>query len=282
LFRKRSSLEAYIKKQERSSEMSRTKALISILMILILIALSGVSVWAAPGGEEPTAEPTSEPTEEPTAEPTEEPTAEPTEEPTAEPTEEPTAEPTEEPTAEPTEEPPEEEPTTEHPVASALAEFFNDILGLEDGAIMSYHEDGMGFGVIAQACWMSYGLEGDAELLDDILEAKKSGDFSSITLPDGETAKNWGQFRKAALGNEKAKKNLGAIMSGRAKQEQEQEQEQGMSATGLSGKGKDKGGKPDTPPGQLKNKKDKDKGGGPPAEPPGQAKNKDKGGGKKK
>jgi hypothetical protein len=238
--------------------MSRTKALISILIVLILIALSGASVWAAPGGEEPTAEPT--------------------EEPTAEPTEEPTAEPTEEPTAEPTEEPPEEEPTTEHPVASALAEFFNDILGLEDGTIMSYHEEGMGFGVIAQACWMSYGLEGDAALLDDILAAKKSGDFSSITLPDGETAKNWGQFKKAALGNEKAKKNLGAIMSGRAKQEQEQEQE--MSATGLSGKGKDKGGKPDTPPGQLKNKKDKDKGGGPPAQPPGQVK--DKGGGKKK
>jgi hypothetical protein len=247
LFRKRSSLEAYTKKQERNSEMSRTKALISILMILILITLSGVSVWAAPGGDEPPVEPTTEPTEEPTAEPTEEPTAEPTEEPT------------------------EEEPTTEHPVASALANFFEVKLGLDYGTIMGYHEDGMGFGVIAQACWMSYGLEGDAELLDDILEAKKSGDFSSITLPDGETAKNWGQFRKAALGNEKAKKNLGAIMSGRAKQEQE------MSATGLSGKGKDKGGKPDTPPGQLKNKKDKDKGGAPPAQPPGQVKNKGKG-----
>ncbi|NIM05503.1 MAG: hypothetical protein GTN65_07780, partial [Armatimonadetes bacterium] len=50
------------------------------LMILILIALSAASVWAAPGGQ--TEEPTAEPTEEPTAEPTEEPTAEPTEEPT--------------------------------------------------------------------------------------------------------------------------------------------------------------------------------------------------------
>ena len=238
--------------------MSRTKALISILIVLILIALSGASVWAAPGGEEPTAEPT--------------------EEPTAEPTEEPTAEPTEEPTAEPTEEPTEEESPTVHPVASALAEFFAETLGLDYNAVIGYHEEGMGFGVIAQACWISFALEGDATVLGDILAAKKSGDFSSITLPDGETAKNWGQFKKAALGNEKAKKNLGAIMSGRAKQEQEQEQE--MSATGLSGKGKDKGGKPDTPPGQLKNKKDKDKGGGPPAQPPGQVK--DKGGGKKK
>jgi hypothetical protein len=167
-----------------------------------------------------------------------------------------------------------------HPVASALAEYFADTLGLDYDTVMGYHEEGMGFGVIAQACWISFALESDATLLGDILAAKKSGDFSAITLTDGTTPKNWGQFKKAALGNEKAKKNLGAIMSGRAKQEQEQEQE--MSATGLSGKGKDKGGKPDTPPGQLKNKKDKDKGGGPPAEPPGQGKNKDKGGGKKK
>jgi hypothetical protein len=261
LFIKQSSLETHIKK-ERSSEMSRTKALISILTILILIALSGASVWAAPGGDEPAVEPTTEPTEEPTAEPTEEPTAEPTEEPTAE----------------PIEEPPEEEPTTEHPVASALAKYFADTLGLDYDAVMGYHEeDGMGFGVIAQACWISFLANNDDGLLDQIIKAKKGEiEFSSITLPDGTTAKNWGQFKKAALGSKKAKKNLGAIMSGRANHEQEQEQE--GSATGLSDKGKDKGGKPDTPPGQLKNKKDKDKGGGPPAEPPGQLKNKDKGG----
>jgi hypothetical protein len=227
--------------------MSRTKALISILMILILITLSGISVWAAPGGDEPAVEPTTEPTEEPTAEPT-------------------------------------EEPPAAHPVASALlAEFFAGAAGLDYETIMEYHEKGNGFGLIAQACWMSIALTGDdASLFDDILDAKKEHDFSTITLPDDieETPTNWGQFRKVVLRSEKAKKNLGAIMSRRAKQEQEQEQE--MSATGLSGKGKDKGGKPDTPPGQLKNKKDKDKGGGPPAEPPGQVKNKDKGGGKGK
>jgi len=217
--------------------MSRTKVLISILTVLILIVLSGVSVWAAPGRQEPV-----EATEEPTATPTD----------TPEPTEEPTAEPTEEPTPMP----------TLHPVASALAEFFAEKLGLNYEDIMGYHEDGMGFGVIAQACWMSYALEGDAELLGDILEAKKSGDFSTITLPDGGTAKNWGQFRKAVLGSDKAHKNLGAIMSGRAAGEEEQE-DVVRSSTELPGKGKDK-----------------DKGGGPPAEPPG--KGKDKGGGKGK
>jgi hypothetical protein len=236
-------------KQERSPEMSRTKALISILTILILISLSAVSVWAAPGRQEPTATPTETP--EPTEEPTEEPTAEPTEEPTAEPT---------------------EEPTAVHPVASALAEFFAETLGLDYDTIMGYHEDGMGFGVIAQACWMAYAMEGDAALLGDILEAKKSGDFSSITLPDGGTAKNWGQFRKAILGSDKAKKNLGAIMSGRTKKEQEQEQE----ITATQAQGKDKGG-PGTPPG-----KEKDKGGGKPDTPPGQDKDKSKGGGKDK
>jgi hypothetical protein len=222
-------------KQERNPEMSRTKALISILTVLILITLSAVSVWAAPGRQEPT----EEPTEEPTPEPTEEPTGEPTEEPTAEPT---------------------EEPIAVHPVVSALAEFFAETLGLDYDTIMGYHEDGMGFGVIAQACWMAYAMEGDAALLGDILEAKRSGDFGSITLPNGETPKNWGQFRKAALGNDKAKKNLGTIMSGRANGEQEQEQEQEQEMTATQAQGKDKGGgKPDTPPGQDK---DKGKGGG--------------------
>ena len=163
-----------------------------------------------------------------------------------------------------------------HPVASAMAEFFAETLGLDYDMIMGYHEDGMGFGVIAQACWMSIAMEGDATLLGDILAAKKSHDFSSIELPDGSTASNWGQFKKAVMGSDKAKKNLGAIMSGRAKQEQEQEQNMGATAN----QGKDKKGNgpgEDGPPG-----KSKDKDGGPPAVPPGQAKDKDKGGGKGK
>jgi hypothetical protein len=165
----------------------------------------------------------------------------------------------------------------QHPVALALeaAKVF-DTLGLDYDMIMDYHENGMGFGVIAKACWLSIAMEGDAQLLDDILAAKKSGDFSSITLPDGSTASNWGQFKKAVTGSDKAKQNLGAIMSGRA----EQEQEQNMGATANQGKDKKgKGPSEDGPPGQSK---DKDKGGGPPAVPPGQEKDKDKGGGKGK
>jgi hypothetical protein len=241
--------------------MPRTKVFTSILMISILIALSGASVWAAPGGQEPIVEAT----------------------------EEPTAEPTEEPTAEPTEEPPDEEPPTVHPVASALAEFFADTLGLDYDEIMDYHEDGMGFGIIAQACWMSYALEGDATLFGDILTAKKSGDFSSITLPDvEETPTNWGQFKKAILGNDKAQKNLGAIMSSRAAGEQDQDRDRDQNrdqsqdqdqVQSRKGKGSDEevGGPPAEPPGKSKDKGNE--GSRPPAEPPGKGKDKGNKGG---
>jgi len=233
--------------------MSRAKVFTGILMVLILIALSGAAVWAAPGGQEPV--PMLASTEEPTAEPTDEPTAEPTEEP--------------------------EEPA-EHPVASALANYFADALGLDYEEIMGHHEDGTGFGVIAQACWMSYALNGDAELLGAILEAKREHDFDSITLPDDieEPPKNWGQFKRVVLGSKKAQRNLGEIMSGRAEPldgtDSGGEDELGTTATEGKVKGKkDKaGGKPEIPPGKVK---DKDKGGGPPAEPPGKVKNKDKG-----
>jgi len=156
-------------------------------------------------------------------------------------------------------------------VALVLADFFAGAAGLDYKTIMESHEKGNGFGLIAQACWMSIALTGDdASLFDDILEAKKDhtlGDFdlTAIEVPEGETPTNWGQFKKVVLGSKKAQRNLGEIMSGREKQEQEQEQE--MSATGLSGKGKDK-----------------DKDDGPSTEPPGKGKNKDKskGGGMKK
>ena len=98
-----------------------------------------------------------------------------------------------------------------HPVGSAIAEFF----GLDAGLVESLHEDGAGFGVIAQACWMSYTLAGDASLCEQIVEAKQSRDFSSIILADGSTPANWGQFKKAASAGEK-KQNLGLIMSGHA------------------------------------------------------------------
>jgi hypothetical protein len=108
-----------------------------------------------------------------------------------------------------------EEQGKRHPVASALAAFFSDLSGVDYDTIMQYHEDGMGFGVIAQALWMTKALEGDSETFGAILDAKRSHDFSAITLPDGSTPTNWGQFMKALLSGDR-KQNLGAIMSGRA------------------------------------------------------------------
>ena len=295
--------------------MSRAKVFPSISMILILIALSGISVWAAPGGQE--ADQISGVVTAIVIEVGEDGTStvlvtledgqevrlsletaialglvevdengDPVLDEDGNPI------PNEDMTGQPVEIDPndviEEDEEGWHPVASALAEFFveylpeffTDILDLDYETVMGYHEDGMGFGVIAQACWMSSMLY-DSEAEDnitpgDILEAKKAHDFDSITLsedgepmitlPNGEVPTNWGQFRKAVLGSEKGQKNLGAIMSGRAKKEQEQEQEQEQEMTATQAQGKDKGGgKPNTPPGQDKDKGkggDKDKGGG--------------------
>jgi len=74
--------------------------------------------------------------------------------------------------------------------------------------------------VIAQALWMTDKLEGDSEVFLAIIDAKKSGDYSSITMPDGSTPSNWGQFRKALLQGDR-KANLGQIMSGHATSEED-------------------------------------------------------------
>lgn len=114
---------------------------------------------------------------------------------------------------------PDEEPTEEsfHPIAWLLGEFF----GEDPSVVEGYHEDGFGFGVIAQSLWMSQNVGGDASLAGQILEAKQSGDYSNIllsdgtplTLPDGTVPTNWGQFKKALLDK---KNNLGVIVSGQA------------------------------------------------------------------
>jgi hypothetical protein len=120
---------------------------------------------------------------------------------------------------------PAEEPVEEsvHPIAWLLGEFF----GEDPTVIEGYHQDGFGFGVIAQALWISRNITGteetvgDASLAAQILEAKQSGDYSNIqlsdgtllTLPDGTVPTNWGQFKKAL--SEK-KNNLGVIVSGQA------------------------------------------------------------------
>ena len=102
---------------------------------------------------------------------------------------------------------PETEPESVHPLAALLAGFF----GEDASVINGYHTDGFGFGVIAQALWMSQNLNDDASLAGQILEAKESGDYSAFTLSDGTVPTNWGQFRKAVLNK---KNNLGVIVSG--------------------------------------------------------------------
>jgi len=100
----------------------------------------------------------------------------------------------------------------QHPVGSALSTFFSDIEGLDYYAIMEAHENGNGFGVIAQALWLTRKLNGNASDFALILQAKKDGDFSAFTFEDGTSPVNWGQFRKAVMGEDK-KGNLGIVMS---------------------------------------------------------------------
>ena len=128
-----------------------------------------------------------------------------------------------------------EEPAEEsvHPIAWLLATFFfpddPDMASLID----SFHtgdneeEQVFGFGVIAQALWMSQSFTedgtADATLAEQILAAKKSGEYDNITLsdgtvfewPDGNVPANWGMFKKALREN-KEKHNLGVIVSGQA------------------------------------------------------------------
>jgi hypothetical protein len=124
------------------------------------------------------------------------------------------------------------DPTTmiveaQHPVGSALATFFD----VEYSAIMDYHEAGNGFGVIAQALWLTRKIAGNepAEGVADAIFADvmlvKSGEVTYaefysnyVTNEDGtpideeSIPTNWGQFRKALLANDK-KVNLGALIS---------------------------------------------------------------------
>lgn len=112
---------------------------------------------------------------------------------------------------------PDEEEADVHPIAAILGTFF----GVEGSVVQEYHEDGFGFGVIAQAMWISQNVNGDASVTGLILQAKESGDYGNILLSDGTTLtmedgtapQNWGQFKKALLDK---KNNLGVIVSGQA------------------------------------------------------------------
>jgi hypothetical protein len=97
---------------------------------------------------------------------------------------------------------------------NTLENYFGGALGLTADQLAAYKSAGFGYGEIAQACWMATQLGGDATLLNQILTAKQTGDFSTIVLPGGTTVSNWGQLRKAVLTN--PHQNLGQIMSGHA------------------------------------------------------------------
>jgi hypothetical protein len=106
----------------------------------------------------------------------------------------------------------ETETEEEHPVGSALGDFFGDIFGADYDTIMAVHEDGVGFGVIAQALWLTNEIDGDTSTFQALIEAKQTGDYSAITLSDGSTPDNWGDVVKSL----KKGDNLGSIMSGKA------------------------------------------------------------------
>jgi hypothetical protein len=135
-----------------------------------------------------------------------------------------------------------EEEVDVHPIAAILASFFD----VEASVVQGYHQDGFGFGVIAQAMWMAKGFDGDMAAAGLILEAKRTGDYTAFILPDGSTATNWGQFKKAAMGEDK--KNLGIIVSGHADDDDTSQQQMNGNGNGYGrdnhpgkGKGKDKG-----------------------------------------
>jgi hypothetical protein len=100
----------------------------------------------------------------------------------------------------------------QHPVGSALSDFFGELLGVDYSTIMDYHDDGVGFGVIARALWLSHELDGGTETFTALLDAKQSGDYSNITLADGSTPDNWGDVVKSM----KKGDNLGSVKSGHA------------------------------------------------------------------
>lgn len=106
-----------------------------------------------------------------------------------------------------------------HPVGEALATFFFEGVGTEEdevyASIMEAHSAGVGFGVIAQALWLTTEIPGGS-LVDfqTLLAAKQENDYSGI-LEDGSTPQNWTELRAAILEGKRVKK-LGDIVSNQA------------------------------------------------------------------
>lgn len=139
----------------------------------------------------------------------------------------------------------------EHPAGSSLSDFFSDILGVDYEMIMGYHDEGAGFGVIAQALWITNQMDGDTTLFQAIMDAKLNGDYSGITLEDGSTPKNWGQLKNAVLKGEKDN-SLGDVKSRKAGDKDKGGKDKGKDK---DNKGNDKEGK-----GNKGDKSDKGKG----------------------
>ena len=137
-----------------------------------------------------------------------------------------------------------------HLISSLLADFFFEGNPEMAALIDSFHtgdneaEQVFGFGVIAQALWMSEGFNdgtADAEVAGQILLAKQSGDYSAFELPDGTSPSNWGQFKKALKEN-KEKHNLGIVVSGQADEAEDSasQQDHGNGKAKNKDKGRDK------------------------------------------
>ena len=108
------------------------------------------------------------------------------------------------------------------PISKIVASYFCKDLGTSYEDIQSLHEDGFGFGEIAQACFMALKLDAvdyEGDLCADILLAKQNHDYSKLPLPDGVDVSNWGQLRKAILSHDKGSSSLGSVVSDTAKKD---------------------------------------------------------------
>ena len=143
----------------------------------------------------------------------------------------------------------------QHPVGSSLATFFSGIAGLDYHKIMSAHDKGVGFGVIAQALWLTMKFEGDSEVFLAILDAKETGDYSAFILDDGTTPKNWGELRKAILKGSDKKDKPGLVISNKDKENDNRSNPVKEKEKDKDNNGQDKGNKNDNGNGKGKGKK---------------------------
>lgn len=136
-----------------------------------------------------------------------------------------------------------------HPVGDALATFFSDVPGLDYEAIMDEHDKGVGFGVIAQALWLTKEVKGDAEIFNALLQAKQDNNYTNLPfkfVDENGTPiipKNWGQLRKAIMDGKQVDKPENAANqnngNNKNKDKDKKDKDKGNSENGKgNGKGK--------------------------------------------